>query len=70
MANLSYIQSQEPLFIGLQTSLQAKAEAYESAADCLLDKFPNEITRVETMRFNDIHQHHMEEVEGKRKSNV
>lgn len=69
-ANISYIQSKEEIFAGLHRELNAKAEAFESAADCLLSAFPNEITRVETMRWEDIRTHHLSEVDESLKTPI
>ena len=63
MANQQFILSQEDYMIkaGLGTSLLAKAEAFEGAADHLWSKFPKEIIPTTTMRFNDIREHHLSE---------
>jgi hypothetical protein len=68
-SNKNYLESQMDIYSMMQNSLQAKAEAFESAADLLWSKFKEEINPCTTMRFEDIRKHHMtEDVEEKNKN--
>ena len=68
LSDLNFKLSNEDYMKVLHRELLSKSEAFEGAADCVLDKFRDIIIPKDTIRFKSIRRDNLEEMAADEKS--